>query len=120
VDEVDQGDPEVVGQGVLLALVAANACLGPAGKAGLQDQNNQAVEDRTAYCNQDLVRSCPAEVHNRGQIVEEDSNRQTDAVEDTLVEKMVIDHDSGAVGLVLVVVDGQGETRSVDQLSVEI
>jgi hypothetical protein len=119
VDEADQVGPEVVAQGDLWASAAANACLGLGGKAGLQGRNTQAAEDRTAYCNQGPARSCLAEVHTRGQIVEDDSNRRIEVVEDSLVERMGTDHDSGGVGLDLVVVEGQDETRSVDQTSVE-
>jgi hypothetical protein len=112
-------DPEVVAQGRLLASAAANACLDLAGKAGLQDRNTQVAEDRMAYCNQDLVRSCPAEAHSRDHIVVEDNSRRIEVVEDSLVEEMETGHGFEEVDLDLGVVEGQDERHSVDQSSVE-
>jgi hypothetical protein len=112
-------DREVVALGVLWVSEAANACLGLAGMTGLQDQNTQAAEDRTACCTQGQVRSCPVEVHSRGHIVVEGSSRRMEGVEDSVVEKMGTGHDFEAVGLDLGVSKDQDETRSVDQSSVE-
>lgn len=116
---VDQVDPEVVGLGGLLAFAEANACLGLVGKVGFQDRNIRAVGDHTACCNQDLVRSCPAEVHSRGHIVDEDSSHRSEAVEDSLLEKTGTGHDFGAADLDQGVVEDQDERRSIFQLSIE-
>lgn len=112
-------DLEVAGPVGLLAFVGGNACLDLVGKAGLQDQNIQAVGDRTAYCNLDLGQSYPAEVRSRGHIVAEDSSHRTEAVEDSPLEKRGIGHDSEAADLDQGVAKDQDEKRSIFQLSIE-